>query len=279
MQLRLKAGAGEAAVPLAGAWLFRTAFQFDPKRDPVRPAQGEEPQVATLLYNAMISPLIPYGIRGAIWYQGETNTSRYVQYRKLFPAMIESWRRAWGQGDFPFYFVQLPNYMQRFEAPSESEWAGLREAQSMALGLKNTGMAVIIDVGEAGNIHPTNKQDVGKRLALWAEAKLYGRKGIEYSGPLYRKMKIKGNNVVVSFDHAKGGLVARGGGKVEGFAVAGVDGKFVWADATIDGQKLIVSSPQVAEPRAVRYGWADNPAANLTNRADLPASPFRTDVK
>ena len=279
MQLRLKAGAGEAAVPLAGAWLFRTAFQFDPKRDPVRPAQGEEPQVATLLYNAMISPLIPYGIRGAIWYQGETNTSRYVQYRKLFPAMIESWRRAWGQGDFPFYFVQLPNYMQRFEAPSESEWAGLREAQSMALGLKNTGMAVIIDVGEAGNIHPTNKQDVGKRLALWAEAKLYGRKGIEYSGPLYRKMKIKGNNVVVSFDHAKGGLVARGGGKVEGFAVAGADGKFVWADARIDGQKLIVSSPQVAEPRAVRYGWADNPAVNLTNRADLPASPFRTDVK
>jgi sialate O-acetylesterase len=193
--------------------------------------------------------------------------------------MIESWRRAWGQGDFPFYFVQLPNYMQRFEAPSESEWAGLREAQSMALGLKNTGMAVIIDVGEAGNIHPTNKQDVGKRLALWAEAKLYGRKGIEYSGPLYRKMKIKGNNVVVSFDHAKGGLVARGGGKVEGFAVAGADGKFVWADARIDGQKVIVSSPQVAEPRAVRYGWADNPAVNLTNRADLPVSPFRTDVK
>jgi sialate O-acetylesterase len=193
--------------------------------------------------------------------------------------MIESWRRAWGQGDFPFYFVQLPNYMQRLEAPSESEWAGLREAQSMALGLKNTGMAVIIDVGEAGNIHPTNKQDVGKRLALWAEAKLYGRKGIEYSGPLYRKMKIKGNNVVVSFDHAKGGLVARGGGKVEGFAVAGADGKFVWADARIDGQKVIVSSPQVAEPRAVRYGWADNPAVNLTNRADLPASPFRTDVK
>jgi sialate O-acetylesterase len=149
----------------------------------------------------------------------------------------------------------------------------------MALGLKNTGMAVIIDVGEAGNIHPTNKQDVGKRLALWAEAKLYGRKGIEYSGPLYRKMKIKGNNVVVSFDHAKGGLVARGGGKVEGFAVAGADGKFVWADARIDGQKLIVSSPQVAKPRAVRYGWADNPAVNLTNRADLPASPFRTDVK
>jgi sialate O-acetylesterase len=193
--------------------------------------------------------------------------------------MIESWRRAWGQGDFPFYFVQLPNYMQRLEAPSESEWAGLREAQSMALGLKNTGMAVIIDVGEAGNIHPTNKQDVGKRLALWAEAKLYGRKGIEYSGPLYRKMKIKGNNVVVSFDHAKGGLVARGGGKVEGFAVAGADGKFVWADARIDGQQLIVSSPQVAEPRAVRYGWADNPAVNLTNRADLPVSPFRTDVK
>ena len=279
MQLLLKGGGAQDVVPLAGDWVFRIAFQFDPKRDLVRPEQGEESQVASLLFNAMISPLIPYGIRGAIWYQGESNTSRYVQYRKLFPALIASWRKAWARGDFPFYFVQLPNFMQRLDSPSESEWAGLREAQSMALALKNTGMAVSIDVGDAGNIHPANKQEVGKRLALWAQAKLFGRKGIEYSGPLYRDMKIRGSRIVVSFDHAKGGLVARGGGKVEGFAIAGADGKFAWADATIEGQNVVVSSPAVPEPRAVRYGWADNPAVNLTNRADLPASPFRTDVE
>jgi len=279
MQLRPKAAGGQAAIPLAGAWMYRTAFALDPKRDPVRPEQGEESQVATMLYNAMIAPLIPYGIRGAIWYQGESNTSRYVQYRKLFPAMITSWRRTWGQGDFPFYFVQLPNFMNRLELPSESEWAGLREAQSLALRLKNTGMAVTIDVGEAGDIHPKNKQDVGLRLALLAEAKLYGRKGIEYSGPLYQGMTIKGNQIVVSFAHAKGGLLARGGGPVRGFAIAGADGKFVWADARIDGQKVIVSSPEVAVPKAVRYGWADNPEATLTNRAELPAAPFRTDVE
>jgi sialate O-acetylesterase len=279
MQIRRKDAPGEAAIPLAGPWMFRTAFQLDPKRDPVRPEQADDSQVATVLYNAMIAPLIPYAIRGAIWYQGESNTSRAVQYRKLFPAMIGSWRRAWGEGDFPFYFVQLANFMQRLEAPSESEWAGLREAQSMTLGLKNTGMAVAIDVGDAGNIHPTNKQEVGKRLALWAQAKLYGRKGMEYSGPLYRKMTIKGNQVVLSFDHANGGLIAAGGGKIEGFAIAGADGKFVWADAKIAGRTVIVSSPQVAQPKAVRYGWADNPAVNLSNRAALPASPFRTDVK
>lgn len=279
MQLRRNDDGAEAAVSLAGVWLSRTAFQLDSERDPVRPEQSDESHVATLLYNAMLSPLIPYGIRGVIWYQGEENTSRHVQYRKLFPAMIESWRRAWGQGDFPFYFVQLANYMQRLDGPSESDWAGLREAQRMTLARRNTGMAVSIDIGDAENIHPTNKQDVGKRLALWAEAKLYGRKTIEYSGPLYKRMRIEGNKVVISFDHAKGGLVAKGGGKVEGFAVAGADGKFLWADASIDGEKVIVSSPEVARPKAARYGWADNPAVNLTNRAGLPASPFQTDTK
>jgi sialate O-acetylesterase len=264
---------------LAGPWVYKTAFQFDPKRDPVRPEQGSESSVATMLYNAMIAPLIPYGIRGSIWYQGESNASRFMEYRKLFPAMIGCWRKAWGEGAFPFYFVQLANYMQRVDVPTESEWAGLREAQSMTLKLKNTGQAVIIDVGDAGNIHPTNKQDVGKRLALWAEAKVYGKKDLRYSGPLYKKMKFDGEKAVLSFDHAEGGLVTRGGGKVEGFAIAGADGKFVWADAKIEGDKVIVSSPQVSEPKAVRYGWADNPVVNLTNRADLPASPFRTDMR
>jgi sialate O-acetylesterase len=278
MQIQIKDGSADQSVALAGPWVYKTAFQFDSKRDPGRPEQGSESQVASMLYNAMISPLIPYGIQGAIWYQGESNASRFMQYRKLFPAMIECWRRAWGEGAFPFYFVQLANYMQRLDAPAESEWAGLREAQSMTLKLKNTGMAVIIDIGDAGNIHPTNKQDVGKRLALWAQAKVYGKRDIEYSGPLYRKMKIDGGRAVVSFDHAKGGLTVKGGGKVEGFAVAGADGKFVWANAEIVGDKVIVSSPLVGEPRAVRYGWADNPAVSLTNRAGLPASPFRTDM-
>jgi sialate O-acetylesterase len=279
MKIQIKDEGGEQSVALAGPWVYKTAFQFDPSRDPGRPEQGGESQVASMLYNAMISPLIPYGIRGSIWYQGEANASRFIQYRKLFPAMIGCWRKAWGEGAFPFYFVQLANYMQRRDVPAESEWAGLREAQSMTLKLKNTGMAVIIDVGDAGNIHPTNKQDVGKRLALWAEAKVYGKKDLVYSGPLFRKMKIDGGRAVLSFDHAEGGLVARGGGKVEGFAVAGADGKFVWADARIDGEEVVVSSPLVGEPKAVRYGWADNPAVNLTNQADLPTSPFRTDVK
>ena len=279
MQIQVKDGSADQAAALAGPWMTKTAFQFDTKRDPVRPEQGNESQVSTLLYNAMISPLIPYGIRGSIWYQGESNASRFVQYRKLFPAMIECWRRAWGEGAFPFYFVQLANYMKRADVPTESEWAGLREAQSMTLKLKNTGMAVIIDIGDAGNIHPTNKQDVGKRLALWAEAKVYGKRDIEYSGPLFRKMKVKGGRAFLAFDHAKGGLAAQGGGRLEGFAIAGADGRFVWADAEIDGERVVVSSPGVREPKAVRYGWADNPAVNLINRAGLPASPFRTDVR
>jgi sialate O-acetylesterase len=239
----------------------------------------DEPHAATLLYNAMIAPLVPFGIRGVIWYQGEENTARHAQYRRLFPAMIDGWRRAWGQGDFPFYFVQLANYMARRDTPSDSDWAGLREAQRLTLARPNTGMAVSIDIGEAGNIHPSNKQDVGRRLALWAQAKQYGRKAMPHSGPLYKGMEIRGNQIVISFDHAKGGLVANGQGKVEGVAIAGSDGRFVWAEARIDGEKLIVSSPQIAQPKAVRYGWADNPAVNLTNRAGLPASPFSTETK
>jgi sialate O-acetylesterase len=277
MKIRPKDGNDEQAVPLTGRWFYRIAFQFDPKIHPARPEQSDASQVATLLYNGMVFPLIPYGIRGAIWYQGESNASRYLQYRKLFPAMIRCWRKAWGEGDFPFYFVQLANYMQRNGNPTESEWAGLREAQLMTLKLKNTGMAVAIDIGEAANIHPINKLDVGNRLALWAEAKTYGKKNLEYSGPLFQSMKVEGNRAVVSFEHAKG-LAARGSGKLSGFAIAGEDGKFVWTDALIEGDKVIVSSPQVPRPKAVRYGWADNPEGNLINGAGLPASPFRTDM-
>ena len=228
------------------------------------------------LYNAMLVPLMPYRIAGVIWYQGESNTGQAYAYRKLFPAMIQNWRNDWGQGDFPFFFVQLANFEAIVPEPAESTWAELREAQLMALSLPNTGMAVIIDIGEADNIHPKNKKDVGRRLALLALAKTYG-KDLVYSGPIYKSMKIEGNKIILHFEHIGGGLVAGGGGPLKGFAIAGADRKFVWADAKIDGDVVVVSSERVAGPVAVRYAWADNPVCNLYNSQGLPASPFRTD--
>jgi len=236
------------------------------------------------LYNAMIAPLIPYGIAGAIWYQGESNTSRAYQYRKLLPAMINNWRRDWSRGNFAFLIVQLANFMAAKPEPTDSEWAELREAQLLTLALPNTGMAVAIDIGEANDIHPKNKQDVGKRLALWALVKTYG-KNLEYCGPIYKSMKVDGNKIILEFNHVGGGLVAGGGlpagpmagEPLKGFVVAGVDRKFVWADAQIDGNTVVVSSDKVTEPVAVRYAWADNPVCNLYNKEGLPACPFRTD--
>lgn len=248
----------------------------NPPRRPREPFGPGNPHAPAGLYNAMIAPLIPYGIAGVIWYQGESNAGRAYQYRTLFPNMIKNWRKDWGLGQFLFLFVQLANFMQTKPEPGDSAWAELREAQLMTLALPNTGMAVIIDIGEADNIHPKNKQDVGKRLALWALANTYGKK-LVYSGPIYKSMKIDGNSIVLSFDHVGGGLVAKGGEELKGFAVAGVDKKFVWADAKIVGDTVVVSSDQVAEPAAVRYAWADNPVCNLYNKEELPASPFRTD--
>jgi sialate O-acetylesterase len=222
----------------------------------------------------MIAPLISFPIAGAIWYQGESNADRAYQYRTLFPAMIHNWRAEWGQGDFPFLFVQLANYKKIQEQPGDSDWAELREAQTMALKLPNTGMAVIIDIGEADDIHPRNKQDVGLRLALAAEAVAYGKKQA-YSGPMYQSMAVKGKKVHVTFDHADG-LKAKGD-TLQGFAIAGADKKFVWAQAQIEGNTVVVWSKDVPKPVAVRYAWADNPVCNLYNGADLPASPFRTD--
>jgi sialate O-acetylesterase len=216
----------------------------------------------------MIAPLVPYTIRGVIWYQGESNAGRAYQYRDLFPTMIKSWWTAWeqeGQEDFAFLFVQLANFMAVKEEPGDSTWAELREAQLMTLELPNTGMAVITDIGDAKDIHPKNKQDVGKRLALWALANTYG-KNVVYSGPIYKSMVKKGNTIVL------------GGEPLKGFAIAGADRKFVWADAKIDGDKIVVSSEKVADPVSVRYAWADNPVCNLYNKAGLPASPFRTDT-
>jgi sialate O-acetylesterase len=245
-------------------------------RKPRPPFGPGNPHSPAGLYNAMIAPLIPYGIQGAIWYQGESNAGRAYQYRKLFPAMIKNWRDDWGQGDFPFLFVQLANFMAIKPEPGESAWAELREAQLMTLSLPNTGMAVIIDIGEAEDIHPKNKQDVGKRLALWALAKTHGKE-LVYSGPIYKSMKAEGNQVILNFDHVGGGLVAKADEQLKGFAVAGEDRKFVWADARIDGDTVVVSSEDVSEPVAVRYAWADNPVCNLYNKEGLPASPFRTD--
>ncbi len=228
----------------------------------------------TSLYNAMIAPFIPYTIKGAIWYQGESNAGRAYQYRTLFPLMINDWRTKWGY-DFPFYFVQLANFMQVKDEPAESAWAELREAQFQTLRLNNTGMATIIDIGDAVDIHPKNKQDVGKRLALQAREKTYGQ-DIVGSGPIYESYKIENGKIRIYFKPNKSKLVAKDG-DLKGFSIAGPDKKFYWADAKIDGNEIVVSSPNVKFPIAVRYAWADNPVCNLYNGARLPASPFRTD--
>ena len=246
------------------------------QRRPRRPWRNpNSPHRPSMLYNGMIAPIVSYGIRGAIWYQGESNAGRAYQYRALFPAMIQNWRSSWGQGAFPFFFVQLANFRQVVEKPEDSAWAELREAQLMALSLPNTGMAVAIDIGEADNIHPKNKQAVGLRLALGAEAMVYGMDQ-PHSGPVYRSMAVEEGKIRLRFDHANGGLKAKGD-MLKGFAIAGQDSKYVWAEAKIDGDDVLVWSNDVQQPVAVRYAWADNPICNLYNGADLPASPFRTD--
>jgi sialate O-acetylesterase len=228
------------------------------------------------VYNGMVAPVAPYGIRGVIWYQGEGNRGRPQQYRKLFPALIEDWRRLWGQGDFPFLFVQLPGYGRIPAEPMESKTSELREAQAGALALPHTGMAVAIDLGNPADAHPTNKKEVGHRLALVAEQQVYG-KDVVASGPRFTGMKVEGASVRLAFD-AHGTLATADGGPPRGFAIAGGDGKFVWADARIEANDVVVSSAAVDKPVAVRYGWGDSPICNLVSGAGLPAAPFRTDA-
>jgi sialate O-acetylesterase len=224
----------------------------------------------------MVEPLLPLAARGVIWYQGESNASRARQYRTLFPLMIRAWRDALGREDLAFHFVQLASFRPARPEPGESAWAELREAQLLTLrALPRTGMAVTIDVGNANDVHPRDKQTVGRRLARWALATDHGRE-IEPSGPLYLAHERRGREIVLRFDHVGEGLVARQEG-LPGFAIAGADRKFVWGRARIEGDTVVVSHPDVPEPVAVRYAWADNPPASLANRAGLPASPFRTD--
>jgi sialate O-acetylesterase len=238
----------------------------------------EYPSLPSLLYNAMIHPLTFFPIKGAIWYQGESNSSEAYKYRTLFPNMIANWRKAWNQPDFPFYFVQLANFMEPSDQPEESDWAELREAQHLTLQYPHTGEAVTIDIGDAKDIHPKNKQDVGYRLALNALAKTYG-KNIEYSGPEYQSMKIADNRIILTFSHIADGLMTKNKyGYLQGFSIAGENQEFVWAKAYIEGNTVVVYNCQVKNPVAVRYAWANNPDdANLYNSQGLPASPFRTD--
>ena len=265
-------------ISLRGAWDYKIELALEPKR----PNWDTRPQAIgagnqnnpSVLYNAMIAPLVPFAIRGAIWYQGESNASRAYQYRALFPLMIRDWRSAWGQ-EFPFYFVQLANWRARKTEPDDSDWAELREAQLMTLREPHTGMAVAIDIGDGDDLHPPNKLDVGRRLAAWALARTY-RQHVAPSGPLFDRFSVAGNKIRIGFKHATG-LKTSDGGPVKGFAIAGADRRFVWADARIEGNAVVVSSPRIKKPVAVRYGWADNPEVNLYNNADLPASPFRTD--
>ena len=265
-EARLKKWEAEAAKA-------KTAGKEVRRRPP--PPRALRPQnKPSALFNAMIAPLTPFGIRGVIWYQGENNGSRGqgLLYRRLFRSMIEDWRREWGIGPFPFLFVQLANFGR---VPEVATWPELREAQAMALGLVNTGMAVTIDIGNSTDIHPRNKQDVGVRLALAARAVSYGERGLDYSGPVFRQATREGTVLRLWFSHANSGLSARGGA-LEGFEIAGSDGKFVVADAEISGNTVLVSSASVDVPVQVRYAWAADPTGNLINAAGLPAGPFRT---
>ncbi len=260
------------------AWASREGLEgdddFKPILDRAANFNPNNPNQACVLYNGMVRPIVPFAIRGAIWYQGESNAGRAAQYKKLFPAMIRDWRKQWGQGDFPFLFVQLAPF--RYGGANPQMLPEAWEAQLQTLSLPNTGMAVTTDIGDIRDIHPKNKQEVGRRLALWALAKTYG-KDVAYSGPLYDSCKVEGDKVRIKFKHAEDGLVAKGG-KLTHFTIAGKDEKFVPAEAAIDGQTVVVSSDKVKEPVAVRFGWEDTAEPNLFNKAGLPASPFRTDT-
>jgi sialate O-acetylesterase len=256
----------------------RIAAEYDKTKDPKQRDQLAGNHRPANLYHARLGPILGFAIRGAIWYQGESNAGRAYQYREMFPLMIQNWREDWGQGDFPFYWVQLADFMAEKPQPGDSAWAELREAQTMTQDrLANTGQAVIIDIGEAADIHPRNKAEVAKRLARWALARNYGR-DIVCQSPRYESMTIEGDAIVLKFKDVGGGLRTVDSGEVKGFAVAGDDRQWSWAEAKITRpDRVTVRSSAVPKPVAVRYAWADNPVCNLYNKVGLPVTPFRTD--
>lgn len=274
LSLSLKDDASAAPVSLAGQWLVRRGSSINMK---TKPADGIDTTPGGNLYEQLIAPLQPYAIRGTIWYQGENNAEEPELYTQMFPAMIKSWRSAWGEGDFPFYFVSLAGYMGHQELAVEKfSWAEIREAQKSGLSLPHTGMAMAYDIGAANNIHPKNKIEVGRRLAALALARDYGMK-IESQGPTFKGMKIEGDKVRVQFSHA-GGMAPRGP-ELKSFAVAGSDKVFHFAKAGVEGSEVVLSAADGAVPKpvAVRYGWSSIPSGNLYNSAGFPAVPFRTD--
>ncbi|XHR27180.1 MAG: sialate O-acetylesterase [Chthoniobacteraceae bacterium] len=291
-------------INLKGEWLAKAEYALPPLSAEAQQTAPQPPKSVVLphnrpctLYNGMIAPLQPYTIQGTIWYQGENNAGRACQYQAAFPLMITDWRQRWDR-NFPFYFCQLASFQDKKPQPSESAWGELREAQTKTLSLPNTGEAILIDLGETGDVHPRNKKDAGQRLAAIALAKTYG-KPVPYCGPVCDSQKIENGKIRLHFRELNGGLVARPLGteyvasslkkenpplvrnspnsQLEGFAICGEDKKWQWADAKIEGDNVVVSSPAVAKPVAVRYAWADSPTANLYNQAGLPAGPFRTD--
>jgi sialate O-acetylesterase len=250
-----------------------------PSPSPGVPDALRDYRIASSIYDGMIEPLMPFAIKGATWYQGESNEARAEQYNILLPTMIKAWRERWGQGDFPFGIIQLPNYRAVKPEPEEAPWSFIREAQRQtAINIPNTGLIVTIDIGEAGDIHPKNKLDVGKRMARWALKDVYGRKLA--NSPVLKNTEVIGSKIILTFDDVGGGLKIRDGDRLDEFAIAGADKKWVWADAKIVGKnKVEVSSPKIIDPKAVRYAFNSNPKhPNLTNGSGLPASPFRTDA-
>ena len=268
--------AGNDTIDLKGYWQYKVGQVNIPQRGFGGGGISAQNQ-PTALYNGMIAPLINYTIKGFLWYQGEANSGKADEYAKLQPAMIADWRKKWNQPNAPFLYVQLPGFMDMNYLPSESQWAGLREAQLKSLSVPNTAMAVAIDLGEWNDIHPDRKKEVGERLALAAEKIAYGE-NIVYSGPIYQSSTIDGNKITLTFSNIGSGLTTNDGEEPGEFAIAGADKKFVWAKAKIDRDKVIVWSDKIANPMYVRYAWADNPdGANLYNKEGLPASPIRTD--
>ena len=263
---------GEVFVPFDWS-VFSKDNDGEPRERRINPQN--EP---TALYNGMVAPYVQYPLKGVLWYQGESNTGRPETYHDYMHALVDGWREVFNDPDLPFIYAQLPNFMEVSYLPVESNWALLREAQLKALSIPNTAMTVNIDLGEWNDIHPDNKKDVGERMALAAQKLAYGE-DLVYSGPLYKEHTLEGNKVIISFSHVGSGLITDDGEKLSEFAIAGEDKKFVWADAKIEGDKVIVWNEEIPDPKYVRYAWADNPDnPNLYNKEGLPASPFRIEV-